>query len=76
MTVAELIEALKQYPPDYRVELSKTFAVDRKRQNKLYEVTLDFPIIGLVKNDEVKELRLLTDSDSALTKFGKVRRFE
>ena len=76
MTVAELIVALQGYPPDYKVELSKTMAVDLKQENQLYEVTLDFPIIGLVTNDQVKELRLLTDADKHLVAFGKVRLFE
>jgi hypothetical protein len=69
MKVKELIEQLSQLNPEYSVELSKVMSLDIKSK-EAFEIFLDFPIIGLAENDEVKEVRLVVQQDKSLAAFG------
>lgn len=68
MKVHQLIKALSEFPSDARVELTRLFAI--KDKNEVYNVSLDFPIIGLAHRDD--ELLLIVEYHEQLAKFGKV----
>jgi hypothetical protein len=80
MKVKDLIEALKEYPKDASVELSTLLGADLSSEDQaIYEVFLDYPIIGLAYNDKDNDVRLVVShspEDKWLKRFGKVKRLE
>ena len=62
-----LQEYLKDLPDDYDVCLSKLSIIegdeDETGKVELYEVILDVPVVGIVKNDSDTEIRFMIDSD-------------
>ena len=69
MKVKDLIQHLQELPEDYSVELSKVLTLDDK--NDAFEITLDFPIVGLAINDEAKDCNLVVSHDKTLAHFAK-----
>jgi hypothetical protein len=66
MKVMELIELLKELPQDYDMCFCQYTSLVIPKGNldddDVYFVVLDDPLIGLIHNDENKEVRLITSS--------------
>jgi hypothetical protein len=62
MKVETMIEWLKELPPDYEMCFSEYTAmvVEGDTTSEEYFVVLDMPIVGMIKNDENKEVRFFT----------------
>jgi hypothetical protein len=77
MTVADLIEDLKSFPPDAKVELGKLMAADfvgkgePTDETEMYEMVLDFPIIGIAYNPENKDFRFVVEYIEGVEKYAK-----
>ena len=78
-----IIEWLKELPLDYDLCLSEQTAVvlDESEEAIEYTVVLDKPILGILKNDETKEIRFFTKItkeylDGEIKKGNKWRKIE
>ena len=59
----KMIEWLQELPPDYELCFSEyTSIVIPKDSTDEYFVVLDMPIVGILKNDETKEIRFFTEN--------------
>lgn len=56
----KLIEWLKELPEDYDINFSQYTSVVDEENEEEYFIVLDDPIVGILKNDENKEIRLFT----------------
>jgi len=71
VTVAELIDALSQYPPHFRVSLCQVISVGGGAG---FDEVLDSPIIG-VAGHPAGDVRLVTTRDGTISSLGPLRRF-
>ena len=71
MTVGELIEALKQYPPHFRVSLCQVISVGG---SAAFDQVLDAPIIGAAGHP-AGDVRLVTTRDGNVSSLGPLYRF-
>ena len=71
MTVGELIDALKQYPPHFRVSLCQVISVG---QGSGYDEVLDSPIVGAAGHP-AGDVRLVTTRDGRVSSLGPLQRF-
>jgi hypothetical protein len=64
MKVEKVIEILQELPPDYEMCFSDYTAIvcDEDGEKEEYFVVLDMPIVGILRNDDTKEVRLFTQS--------------
>jgi len=63
MQVKKMIEWLNELPPDYDMCFSQyTSMVVPSDSTNEYFIVLDDPIVGLLKNDDTKEVRFFTES--------------
>lgn len=65
MNVKTMIEWLKEIPRDYEMCFSEYTVVvvgNDDSTSEEYFVVLDMPIVGMLKNDDNKELRFFTKS--------------
>lgn len=83
MKVKDLIKMLKDLPGDYDTCLSDLLVVKNKEKNtqEYYRIILDYPINGIAKRDDTKEVSFLTSSSEkdirkAFKNLGKVKRLE
>ena len=66
MKVKTMIEWLQELPPDYEMCFSEYTSIvvvddeDSEDKGEEYFVVLDMPIVGLIKNDDNKEVRFFT----------------
>jgi hypothetical protein len=56
----KLIEWLKELPEDYDINFSQYTSIIDEENEEEYFIVLDDPIVGILKNDESKEIRLFT----------------
>ena len=64
MNIKTIIEWFKELPPDYEMCFSEYTAMVVNEEDstaEVYFVVLDMPIVGMVKNDETKEVRFFTE---------------
>ena len=61
MKVEKMIEWLKELSPDYEMCFSEYTAIIGEDKEE-YFVVLDCPIIGMLSNDESKEVRFFSES--------------
>jgi len=61
MKIKTMIEWLKELPPDYEMCFSEYTAVVVNKDKEEYFVVLDMPIVGMLKNDDTKEVRFFTE---------------
>jgi hypothetical protein len=71
VTVAELIDALKQYPPTWRVSLCQVISVGGGAS---FDEVLDSPIIGAAGH-AAGDVRLVTARDGTISSLGPLHRF-
>ena len=71
MTVAELIDVLKQYPPHFRVSLCQVISVSGGAG---FDEVLDSPIIGAAGHP-AGDVRLVTTRDGTISSLGPLHRF-
>ena len=71
MTVAELIAALEQYPPHFRVSLCQVISVGGGAG---FDEVLDSPIIGAAGHP-AGDVRLVTTRDGHVSSLGPLHRF-
>ena len=71
MTVGELIEALKRYPPSWRVSLCQVISVGG---STAFDEVLDSPIIGAAGHP-TGDVRLVTARDGHVSSLGPLHRF-
>jgi len=57
-----LIEWLQELPGDYEINFSQYMTIVVGEDSEEYFMVLDSPIVGILKNDESKEIRLFTQS--------------
>lgn len=75
MEVQDLIEQLKTFPANSKIELGKVISIS-KLNDEGYTVRLDFPIIGLAQDEKNGEVILVTEHHESLKHFGEVKKFE
>jgi len=71
MTVAELIEVLKTYPSEWKVQLTHVIRVGNSAH---FDEVLDSPIIGAAGHP-AGDVRLVTERDGNVASLGRVERF-
>jgi hypothetical protein len=67
MKIKKMIEWLQELPPDYEMCFSEYTAIvtdGEDSEEEEYFVVLDMPIVGMIKNDETKEVRFFTQMSS------------
>ena len=57
-----LIEWLQELPANYEINISQYISVVIGEDSEEYFMVLDDPIVGILKNDETKEIRFFTRS--------------
>ena len=64
MKIKTMIEWLKELPQDYEMCFSEytSIVVDNDSTSEEYFVVLDMPIVGMLKNDDSKEVRFFTET--------------
>jgi hypothetical protein len=58
----KLIDWLSEYPDDYDINFSQYTSIIDEDTDEEYFIVLDDPIVGILKNDDTKEIRLFTRS--------------
>jgi hypothetical protein len=63
MKVKKMIKWLKELPSDYEMCFSEytSIVVGEDSTSEEYFVVLDMPIVGMLKNDDTKEVRFFTE---------------
>ncbi len=63
MKIKTMIKWFKELPPDYEMCFSEytSVIVGEDSTSEEYFVVLDMPIVGMLKNDDTKEVRFFTE---------------
>lgn len=62
MKVKKMVEWLQELPQDYEMCFSDYVSIISEKEKEEYFVVLDMPIIGMLKNDDTKEVRFFTQN--------------
>ena len=72
MRVRHVVQDLLQLPQDAKLEFTRLLAVNDA--NELFEVRLDFPIVGTAFHEDRQEVLLVIEHDIRLGRFAVVKR--